>query len=129
MSTWMGGKERRRFPRAGAKFILKYRVYGPPEMMSMVGVDSKGAIMTDLCEAGTAFVTEYNLVVGTTVEINFTLISPDPVAGSRHEKIIVRGEVKNSAMIGRSEYRIGVEFPHVDDEKKSIIRFFVEGRD
>jgi len=124
-----GGIEKRRHKRGGAKFFLEYKVCSPFEVVTMVGGDNNTSVMTDLSESGAAFLTEYNLPVGTVLEIKFTVITRDYTGGSKHQKIIIRSEVKNSTPMGKDGYRVGIEFINVDAEKKNILDSFVKNKD
>ncbi|MBU1083667.1 MAG: PilZ domain-containing protein [Candidatus Omnitrophota bacterium] len=123
-----GKIDKRRFPRAGAKFLMEYKVCRPIEAVKMAGTDNKNALMMDLGEGGAAFVAEYNLPVGSVLEIKFMIITRDYSGKAQHKKIVIMSEVKNSTSLGRNEYRIGIEFMQMDDEKRKVLDAFVRSK-
>ncbi len=122
------GKERRKSKRLKVDFTVTYQVNQPLVVRMSVGWNHNiYALMMDLSEDGMAISTDFNIPIGTTLSINFTLINLNAeTEEDRIKSMELLGEVKCNTPAGRGEHRLGIQFTKIAPIDKDAIGKFVK---
>ena len=120
--------ERRKFKREDISVIVVYKVDSPLDVRVMVKDKEVNAVALNLCEAGIALLTNYEIPASTIVAIRF-LISKDATIrkGERYRTIEIKGEVCYNRFIKEEKaYRLGIRFINISDKERNFIANFIK---
>jgi len=73
-----------------------------------------------------AISTDHNIPLRTILALKFTLINLHAEGEGRAKSMNITGEVCNSIMLERNEYRLGVNFTRIREEDKDAIAEFIK---
>ena len=119
-------RERRKFKRVKASFIVTYEIDKPLKLRMLIEEREANAVMLDLSEGGMSIVTEYKIPALTILLIKFTLINLSANDNNRIRTMEMTGEVSYNILAEEREYRMGICFTHIDEEDKCMIANFVK---
>lgn len=119
-------KERRRYQRVGARFIVLYGA--KPSVGVYLKTPNKeiDAIMQDIGPEGMAILTNYKLSVGRVFSTRFILVNAKArTLQGRVREIKVKSKVRYSLSTKEGGYRVGVNFLEVREANKDFIEKFI----
>jgi len=124
---YWGNDDRRRFQRLKMNLAIFYKIESPEYARDITQGKEVEATMLDLSSGGMAFITRYNLPVWSNLLIKFYLFKTDN-AGlvSFSDPVELIGEVRSNIMLNYNEYRIGLSFKAIHNERKDLVSDFVE---
>lgn len=121
------GNDRRRSKRIKVpSLIVFYRKDEPLEVRVRTLEKESQASMIDISEGGVSILSEVNMVVGTNISIRFTLSKIEKESVGFFGRIEVAGEVRNSVLVEKDSYRVGIAFINLDEVSKREIANFVQ---
>ncbi|MDD2702422.1 MAG: PilZ domain-containing protein [Candidatus Omnitrophica bacterium] len=119
------GNDRRRFQRWRMNLSVIYRVDQPVTVRLMIGDKEVEATTLDLSEGGMALLTDYNIPVGTSLFIKFTLFKVNSDGKVNfYGPIMIGGEVRSNIPSDK-KYRLGICFSQMDPQDKTEMAGFL----
>ena len=120
------GRDKRKFERVEAKFIVTYQVLSPSEVRRQFWDREIGGVMVDISGGGMGIITAHEIPALAMLALKFTMFDPFSI-DKKPVKIETKGEVRYNLPLGRGEHRLGIQFIEIIEEAKQIIKNFVEG--
>jgi c-di-GMP-binding flagellar brake protein YcgR len=123
----MGNQERRKSDRVRANITVFYKVHQPLAMRLVISGKEVESTMLDLSEGGLSMLTDFDLVMGTTLIIRFTLFSVG-ASVTFYGPVEIRGEIRHRDQHA-NRWRIGLCFTELSDkDKQEITKFITQAR-
>lgn len=126
MNSVPTGRDRRKFKRVNASFLITYRIREPIEIVMKVGRIEADAVMSDLSEGGMAVLTTHDIPASTILSIKFTLIDTTKVDQNDRMKLVEAiGDVRYNFLSNKRDHRLGIQFTQISEKDKCEIANFV----
>lgn len=118
--------ERRRYKRLRINLAVIYQIEGPKFVYDILGDKDFEARTLDLSEGGVALIVGHYLPINTKLSIKITIFESDHTGLINfYDPLIIKGVVKSNVLTESNEYRLGIEFTDVVQEKQHRLADFV----
>lgn len=118
--------ERRKFPRFRVRLAVVYQIDKPVSIRMQIGEKEILATTLDLSEGGIAISTNYNIPLGSSLMIKFTLFKVDSDDKMKlYGPMEIIGEVRSNTMVDKM-CRLGICFTQIEERDKVEINNFLK---